>query len=205
MNNCLAPDYLSKEEIWETAEEFRLKFIDPPETIPVPMESIIEFKLGIEIIPKRGLQASCDIEAFLNNSLSTIIVDNDRYNDQRYENRLRFTYAHEIGHLILHEEIIKSMDFRDTDHWMDFYLDQDNDSIRWCEWQASQFAGRLLVPPGILTDYINQEEENIATFRSKFPDKEDVLLEGLSNKISSYFGVSSTVIRIRLDKEGIIY
>ncbi len=49
---------------------------------------------------------------FFSKDLNNIIIDHDFYMDQRFENRLRFTYAHEVGHLILHKDEIQQCQFR---------------------------------------------------------------------------------------------
>ncbi|MCK4272702.1 hypothetical protein KAX22_08635, partial [bacterium] len=49
------PRKLLWEEIREKAEEFRRKYVNPPNLIPVPIEEILEFDLGIIPWPKKGL------------------------------------------------------------------------------------------------------------------------------------------------------
>jgi len=96
------------EEIREKAEEFRKKFVHPSDKIPIPIEEILEFDLNITLWPVDGLLEKIDIDGFLSNDLKTLFVDKRIYMDSRYYRRLRFTYAHEIGHLVIHEEEIKS-------------------------------------------------------------------------------------------------
>ena len=49
--------------------------------------------------------ASWIVEALLVGDLKTIAVDRDVFMDPRAENRLRFSVAHELGHLILHRDV----------------------------------------------------------------------------------------------------
>ena len=94
-------------EIRKLAEDFRTIYVDPPDKIPVPIEEIVEFGLGLEIVPKDRLKSTIDVDGFLSNDLKTIYIDGKIYSDKRYSNRLRFTLAHEVSHYILHEDIIK--------------------------------------------------------------------------------------------------
>jgi len=140
------PRKLRWEEIREKAEEFRKKYVNPPDSIPVPIEEILEFDLGIIPWSKKGLLQEIDIDGFLSNDLKYLFVDADIYNNPRQENRLRFTYAHEIGHLVLHKEEIQSCEFRTAEDWIRFREEMSEDNLLWFEQQAYEFAGRLLVP-----------------------------------------------------------
>jgi hypothetical protein len=40
--------------------------------------------------------------------------------DERYLNRLRFSFAHELGHYFLHEYIYNKMLFSHIEEWRDF-------------------------------------------------------------------------------------
>lgn len=203
-NNIHASKY-TWADIWREAEIFRKKYVKPVSIIPIPIEEIIEFKLGLEIVPINGLKSKCDIEGFLGQDLKIIYVDNQCYSDIKYLNRLRFTLAHEVGHLILHAEKIKSLKFRNFEEWQKLILSQSDDEIRWIEKQASQFAGRLLVPLQDLEKFIDNEKDNIELFRSKFPIADDnFLLDHLSSKINKHFAVSSDVIKRRIWDEKII-
>jgi Zn-dependent peptidase ImmA (M78 family) len=142
----LKPKRLRWEEIRQRAEGFREEYVDPPDTIPVPVEEILEFDLGIIPLPKKGLLQEIDVDGFLSRDLKYLIVDADIYDDPRQENRLRFTYAHEIGHLVLHKDEIKSCEFRTEEDWIHFREDMSEEYLLWFEQQAYEFAGRLLVP-----------------------------------------------------------
>ena len=116
--SLITPKRLRAETIRENAEEFRNKYVNPPELIPVPIEEIIEFKLNIDIIPIFGLKQLIDIEGFITSDLKSIYIDNHAYNDDRFLKRVRFTFAHEIGHLILHREELSKLEFSNYKEWM---------------------------------------------------------------------------------------
>jgi len=111
------PPRLTRQFIYQKAEEFRRKYVDPIDRVPVPIIDIVEIKLCIEPLPIRGLM-DIDIDGFLTSDLKKICVDSDIYQNLRNETRLRFTCAHEIGHWVLHREEIKLCAFRNPDEWI---------------------------------------------------------------------------------------
>ncbi len=93
-----------KEEIWEEAEQIRTKYW-PHEKLPVDIEYIVEFELDLHIEPKRGLRSTVDADAGLRRDMTGIVVDYDCYMNNKYANRMRFAFAHELGHFFIHKEI----------------------------------------------------------------------------------------------------
>lgn len=188
--------------IQEKAEEFRRKYVDPVSLIPIPIIEIVETKLDIQPMPIRGLSERIDIDSFLTRDLENICIDKDLYWDPRRENRLRFTYAHELGHLILHENEIKKTTFSTMEDWIHFREDFLEDDLNWIESQANEFAGRLLVPKEGLIEEIRGLQEKIKEFRTLAGDEEESLIEAISGVICNKFKVSRDVIqrRIRIEK-----
>jgi hypothetical protein len=97
--------YFRRTDIWKQADELRQCLL-PQNTLPVPVLDLAEFDLGLELDPKANLRRAGDIDALLLGDLNTIVVDRDAFMDPRAENRLRFSVAHEIGHLILQRDIL---------------------------------------------------------------------------------------------------
>ena len=95
--------FLSNLEIKNKADLFRRKFWN--DSVPIDMEDIVELKLEMEIIPLKSLQTLFGIDALITSDWRSIYIDYDRYVDERYQNRLRFSLAHEIGHFVLHKGI----------------------------------------------------------------------------------------------------
>ena len=204
----------SKPEIWiqapilkwsfirDKAEEFRRKYVDPVFLIPVPIIEIVEIQLNIQPKPIHGLMERIDIDGFLTRDLKNICIDNDLYRDPRRENRLRFTYAHEIGHLILHENEIKKTTFSTPEDWIHFRQDFLEDDLNWFESQSNEFAGRLLVPKEKLIEEIQVFQAKIKKFRILAGDEEESLIDAISGMICNKFKVSRGVIqrRIRIEK-----
>ena len=198
----LEPPRLKWNFIRQKAEEFRNSFVNPVDKIPVPIIEILELDLSIEPIPIKGLMDRIDIDGFLTKDLKHICVDNDIYMDPRRENRLRFTYAHEVGHLILHEKEIKQTDFRTPEDWIHFREDFLEDDLNWFESQAYEFAGRLLVPKEKLIEEIQALQAKIKEFRVLAGNEEESLIDAISGMICNKFKVSRGVIqrRIRIEK-----
>ncbi len=73
---------------------------DPDGTLPVPIELIVE-RMGIDIVPVPGLKRGYDLEGFTSCDRQAIYVDEQE--PFNYETRYRFTLAHEVGHVILHD------------------------------------------------------------------------------------------------------
>ena len=201
----LKPKKYRWEEIREKAEQFRQKYVKPVDLIPIPIEEIIEFDLGITPWPKNGLLQKIDIDGFLSKDLKYIFVDEDIYNDARQENRLRFTYAHEVGHLILHKEEIRNCGFRTEKEWIRFREEMSEDDLFRFEQQAYEFAGRLLVPISQLKRELEFNSQKIKDFTKIFnKNSEDVLLQAISGIICSKFGVSEGVIMRRIRTERVL-
>lgn len=100
--------YLSDDVLRRAAAEFLAKY-HPLSTIPVPIEQIVEFQLGIDIIPIPGIHRSYDIDSMLSKDLRQICVDGAVFED--FPGRYRFSLAHEVRHWQLHAEILAQLQF----------------------------------------------------------------------------------------------
>ena len=83
--------------LWNVADETRKKYW-PESTLPVNTEEIVEFRLRLNIEPVKYLLSTIDIDAYLKRDLSGIVVDYDCYMNDKFANRMRFSFAHELGH-----------------------------------------------------------------------------------------------------------
>ncbi|HVT88610.1 MAG TPA: ImmA/IrrE family metallo-endopeptidase [Tepidisphaeraceae bacterium] len=84
-------------------------------TIPVPIEDIIDVGFGIDLVPTSNLETRFSAVAFITHDLREIRVDDFVFRKQPY--RLRFSLAHELGHLILHPNVYKQMAFTTPNQW----------------------------------------------------------------------------------------
>jgi len=205
----LRPPILSTEQIWEQAETFRQKYVLPPDTVPVPIDEIVELDLKIQTKPIPNLKSEYDIDGFLVllKDAPVLYIDQNIYENEKQENRRRFTYAHELGHFWLHRDIIKEVketfDLRSRWDWIEFRANIPEDDLGWFEWQAYEFAGRLLVPRNRLIQELNSCSEKVSAFRNVFPNGSDEqLIDYLAGAINQVFRVAEETIvkRIRHEK-----
>ena len=200
-------EYLSYRDIEERTIRFAKKY-NPNCIVPFPVEEIIEFDLGIDIIPIPNLQKDFDIEGFTSSDLKSIYVDQSVFERRLY--RYRFTLAHELGHIELHADILKKLPCNSVAEWKERYRVIGRRNYGWLEWQANCFAGLLLVPTELLmvhfertlqTTEINELISSFQKRQFKAEDATDYLLEKLAERLVNIFDVSIQVLKIRMEKE----
>ncbi|MBF0556595.1 MAG: ImmA/IrrE family metallo-endopeptidase, partial [Nitrospirae bacterium] len=159
---------LSYKDIGELAETF-LSHYNNNETLPVPIDNIIETHFDIDIVPFPNLLRNYGIDGFINSELNTIYID--LYIFDNIPNRYRFTLSHEIGHLILHKEFMKEIRPLSIKDWKEKLCSIDDAEYSWFEWQANTFAGMILVPMKYLKDdfdrYIVKYSKKIGEVKKK--------------------------------------
>jgi Zn-dependent peptidase ImmA (M78 family) len=189
--------FLSDEEIRKRADEFReQKWGD---RIPVDIELIIERNLDLLIIPVPGLRSMAHMDAYLSGDLKEIVID-----PASPDVRIRFSIAHEIGHYVLHKEIFSHIRTNNYEEWK--LLQRDFPEALWgrAEYQAREFAGRLLVPPELLIQELKSLKPLIEKGKQVLPDlEESAIRELISPKLAKRFYVSDEVIVRRMIAEGI--
>jgi Zn-dependent peptidase ImmA (M78 family) len=194
--------FIPDQEIREKADIYR-ETICPKQEIPLDIFTIIEFDLDIDIQPIPNLKTSADTETVLLSDFSTILVDRDDFMDDRFQNRMTFSIAHELGHIELHQRLIDDFFPDSVDEYIETLLKVSEIQYRRFEYQAYEFAGRLLVPRDKLVNELKKERDNIQRFLAEFPGPSDYLAAHVATNINGKFGVSSDVIEKRIDKEGI--
>lgn len=165
----------------------------------------VEKKLNLHVEPTWNLSNSFDTDAYLRNDLSGIIVDYERYMNDKYINRLRFSFAHEIGHLVLHKEIYQNFQLNSPQELIIFMREIQDKEYSLFEYQANEFAGRLLVPVESLIIELKKCLKLLPLYDMQdLLDKDpDMVLVALSPALCKSFGVSEQVIGIRVKKEGL--
>ena len=195
--NFRAP-YIDKQSIHRHADRFRKRFPQHAGP-PVAMHEIIEFELGIEIRPVFNLCALADVDALLFGDSRTILVDLDFYMKDQFQNRLRFSLAHEVGHTVLHRDIYAGLEFATLEDWFEFVEAIPEREWGFLEYQAREFAGRLLVDPQLLSKELEGcVKKALDQGLSTDLLTTDQALEHISSKIAGRFGVSWNVIEKRL-------
>jgi len=189
--------FRDKNYIKNKADLFRQQFWD--DSIPVNIEKIIDVKLEINIVPTPMMMTLCDTDALIASDWQSIYVDENKYMDDRYQNRLRFSLAHEIGHFILHKNIYSGFNIKEIRDIYKLYEEIPEKQYEYLETQANKFANYLLVPRERLIierDKVLKKYNGAINFK-----KQDVntLNSYLANPISCIFGVSTDVIEIALN------
>lgn len=190
----------SYEDIRGKASAF-LRDRHPDGSVPVPIDAIIEFKVGIDIIPLHGFLEAHEVDAFLSQDCTSIAIDEGVFK-QRSPNRYRFSLAHELAHVVLHEEVYAHLEFSNVEEWKLLQKTAISDEeYRWLEWQANCFAGLILVPGGHLKAKLEDGLQLIADKGFALDTAPDIAKSYLCDWISGFFEVSSGVIKVRLDKD----
>lgn len=163
-----------------------LKQHHPSLSIPVPIENILGRQLKVKLIPLADLKSDFGIDGCLARDMKQIFVDMDLM--MNVEFRTRFTIAHEVGHLVLHQEYIRNFQPNDASNWKAIVMGDK----AWgrMEYQAHQFAAFCLIPTAQLKEFVstNQHEQGS---------------ENLVRAVAIKFHVSDEVARRRLTKCGL--
>jgi Zn-dependent peptidase ImmA (M78 family) len=194
--------WLRPEEIRDCAEAVRNRFWSAGK-LPVNVEAIVEFKLKLDIEPEHNLMQQTDMEAYLRSDLAGIVVDHDHYMDEKFANRMRFSFAHELGHFFLHRDFYTTVVFESAAEWKEILQSMSEEDYSRFEYQANEFAGRLLVPREDLIHEIDNTVEILKRNNMLEYLKADpyAVLSGITTRIARVFGVSSDVIERRVDRE----
>ena len=194
--------WIRREEIWDCAESIRNRYW-PAGKLPVDVEAIVEFKLKLNIEPEHHLAQQTDMEAYLRSDLTGIVVDHDHYMDEKFANRMRFSFAHELGHFFLHRELYERVAFESAEQWKEILLGLPEADYTYFEYQANEFAGRLLVPREVLIHEIENASDVLK--RNKMLDHITsdpyAVLSAISTRMGKTFGVSFEVIEKRAERE----
>lgn len=193
-----------KTEIWESVEQFRQKHLGDLGKVPVDVLTVIEVRLRLDVIPFDRLFEKYSVDAAVLPDFSGIYVDKRSYRFLEGQppwlfNRLRFSLAHELGHILLHREKAGDLRFKtleDYRAWMRRY-----EASRYgLEWEANEFAGRLLIPPEHLrTDFDAFVQGVCKSFPAWWTNSH--LREALCSQLGESYGVHKDVISCRLDRE----
>ena len=193
--------FIPKERIWQAAEGFRASH-PAGHSVPVEVLDLAEFDLGLELIPAEGLREQLEIDALLMGNLRSILVDRRAFMNPRMEYRLRFSVAHEIGHLVLHRDIYAGLQHATAAEWFDYISAIPEVEYGRVESQAYEFAGRLVVPPEPLREAFQAATQSAqAAGYSDWLAADEAALDDIDKRIGPKFGVSAKVIAKRLRAE----
>jgi Zn-dependent peptidase ImmA (M78 family) len=175
------------------------------EQIPVDVEKLVDVILKINVIPIPSLYRSYEINAFISNDFKKIYVDEYLYIN--LESPYRFTLAHELGHMILHQSFYRQYGIKDIASYHRYINSITEDEYTLLETQANNFAGLFLVPPGPLETHFREQAKEIVHFISvKFKGLKrekyyGMAIELIAHKLSPIFNVHYQPIQIRIERD----
>ncbi len=142
--------YRSREELEQGAVAFRERFSVPESEKVLPIERIVDVGLGMDIVPLPRLYQITGSWGALSADCSEISVD-EICCAGGYEEKYRFTLAHEVAHRELHSEIYEQLQFSSITDFKQAIAQHLSDAeYGWMERQADLFAGPALVPDTLL-------------------------------------------------------
>src|SRR5271170_6535858 len=112
-----------KADVWEAVEKFRAQYPNDLASCPVDVLTAIEVRMRLDVIPFEKLLLNYSVDAAVKPDFSGIYVDKKSYQylegvPQWQFNRLRFSLAHELGHIVLHRDLVKDVIFKTVkDFW----------------------------------------------------------------------------------------
>lgn len=192
--------FLTDEEIADEADRF-LNENQPEGDIPILIEEIIEFNLGIEIRPVRGLKVRFGFEGAISHDMTTILIDEESM--LRFPNRYRFTLAHEISHSILHDENIASLSYEVKEDWKKAVLSIDPKTYSRMERQAYALAGCILVPRQQLILSCQEANQLAQEHGIDLAEMGESAVSHVAGYFAKNYRVSTAVIERRIKAEGI--
>jgi hypothetical protein len=193
--------FLTNEQLGAAAEQF-LDEHHPSRSIPVPIEEIIEFDFGMDIIAMPGFHLNYEVDAFISTCLSEIRIDK-AVAEAKNKNRYRFSLAHELSHRLLHSDVFSQLKFATIAEWKasrDLIPPREYNRL---ESQANRLAGLILVPKVELAQRFNAAMLEVERAGVAIQSATEEDWEMIERFLAAEFGVSPYVIRIRGEKDGL--
>lgn len=193
--------------IWAHAEELRSRFlVGRLAHLPVDVFTLAEVELKLDVVPFDDLFEKYSADAALMVDLSGIYVDAEAYDIWERgpiwkQRRLRFSVAHELGHFLMHREVLSERRFGSVEEFAAWTKTNRGNRYTY-EQEANEFAGRLLVPVDALRLEYERFVEAVQTVVPKWESAEG-LRRNFAERICSRFEVSAQVVEARLDREEI--
>ena len=144
-----------------------------------------------------------DIVAVLSGDLKTITIDTELFDAPKYANRLNFSVAHELGHLILHRNTYGQLKFQNEIQWVDFISKIPSEQYARIEWQADRFTAELLMPENEVTKAFSEGLKS-ASEEGYMQFDQNTIANYISNAICRDFGVASSAMYLRLKSLSLI-
>lgn len=189
--------YLKYGHIRCVANKFLSEY-HPSGDVPIPIEDIVELKLGLTIAPFPDLYTEINLSSFLTADRSIIFVDEKQYS--AYAEKYRFSLAHEVGHYILHDAYYEKLPFADVASYKTWRLSADREMVYRFEVQGNLFAELVLIPGPQLFEVSTQ------VVRAHQTDLKGMKADAwpyLAKEVAERFDVSPQAMLIRIRNEDI--
>jgi Zn-dependent peptidase ImmA (M78 family) len=146
------------------------------------------------------------VDAALKQDFSGLYVDAESYiiwEDAPLwkQYRLRFSIAHELGHYVLHRDLVESQKFKTFDQFFQWIRESGGEKYT-LEQAANEFAGRLLVPRNRLEQHLSKMVDKIESVMPDWRTSAE-FLRNFASSVNSTYGVNEKVIEVRLEREGL--
>jgi len=197
-------------EIWQKVEDFRSlhrPYLDAEQN-PLDLLTFVELQLRLDVIPYDGLSRNFSADAAVLGDFSGLYIDGhlfDRAETLRFgeQNRLRFSLAHEIGHIILHRALYENAGVADRESLLEWLNDHLGEKYR-IEREANEFAGRLLVPIDVMSPLFDQLAKGYDMIHGAHGwQKDQELRKAACELMGQKFGIHPQGMSVRLDREGL--
>lgn len=188
--------FLPKEEIEAVVIGIHSKY-KSVQKLPIDILGFLEFDLGLEFdfAPIQQLKQ----DAFLYPDLTGIWFDKWAFKEPSQQHRLRFSAAHELGHLFLHKDIYGAVNFTTVKQWIAFINDLPAEQYYWIEKHADEFAGRFLIPSRELAAVLDESVKDAET-EGIFSQGSEGVMDFCCRALHAHFGVSRQAMETRIRK-----
>jgi hypothetical protein len=189
--------YLEDSYIEDEANKILEKY-HPSRTIPIPIESIVELGLRIDIAPFPNLYLQHRLRACMTRDRKTIFVDKKQYYE--FEEICRFSIAHELGHHILHWKYLENLPYKDVVGYTDWKTSLPGKVSDRFESQGNRFAGFILMPTAELIEVCKKIVDG---YRQELKGLRMDPWEYIANDVAAAFEVSPKAAEIQIRFVGI--
>ena len=182
-------------ELERRAREFLRHHLGPDVSIPIDIELLLEKLEGVDLDHWPGLRANHGIEGMVARDPKTgelVVLIDDRIADTK-PTRYRMTVAEELGHLVLHRELIDRVhspsDFKELQQHYRWYEMERN---------AKRFAAAILMPGDLLASHTERLYPQLVAVAG-FGNAPAVLRQ-LAVTLAKRFEVSTQAMQYRLEE-----
>jgi Zn-dependent peptidase ImmA (M78 family) len=159
------------------------------------IEAVLEHDVGLQIIPRKHLTRRTEKKAWLSADGRSIYVDEDLMCDS--ETEYRFTIAHEGAHAVLHANLLPQSPLSSQEAFWAYHNRLSERDEYFLEWQARQFAGQVLVPPGELSGMFSSAARRALRSVGMCPAAELYA----ENEVAAHFGVTNMCAGVRISQD----